>query len=243
MGINMLTKETLSNFANCTTVEGNLLILSDSFKGVQHFAPDPKYAEFHGPITPADLEQLSTIRTVTGYIRIDGSHSGMTNLSFLRNLEVIHGRNLMNKYALMIIMNQYLTSLGLNSLKKISNGNVQILENRELCYADSMSWKSLMSSSSAAFVKNNKKADVCRAENKTCHSECSAGGCWGPAADQCLSCAHYKFKNMCIASCTSQPMLHDAGSLTCLACDEQCLDGCQGPVSKLCWINIGFYLR
>ncbi|GAU88257.1 hypothetical protein RvY_00994-2 [Ramazzottius varieornatus] len=234
MGINMLTKETLRNFLNCTTVEGSLLILSDSFKGVQHFSPVIQYATFHPPVTPADLEQLSTIKIVTGHIRIDGSHPDMTDLSFLRNLEVIHGRSLMNKNALMIIKNQYLTSLSLNSLKKIGTGGVQILENSELCYADSVDWKSMMAPNTVANVRKNKNAEACRAENKTCHSECSAAGCWGPGADQCLSCARYKDKNTCVESCAARPMLYDAGNRTCETCDEQCLDGCHGPGPDKC---------
>jgi Receptor L domain len=53
-----------------------------------------KEQRFHPAIIPADLEQLSTIKEITGYVRIDGSHPDLTNLSFLRNLEVIHGRSL-----------------------------------------------------------------------------------------------------------------------------------------------------
>ena len=111
--INFITETTIRNLINCTIIEGNLVILSMTFKGIMEFSDD-KYVpppsplnsrsshwlfflrtveqRWHDGVTPADLEQLSTIKEITGYFRIDASHSDMSSLSFLRNLEYIRGR-------------------------------------------------------------------------------------------------------------------------------------------------------
>lgn len=43
-------------------------------------------------ITVADLQILKSIKEVTGYIMIQSNDTNFRNLSFLSNLEVIHGR-------------------------------------------------------------------------------------------------------------------------------------------------------
>lgn len=87
----MITALTLKDLQNCTVIRGNLQILPQTFEGVMQFHPVNVY---HEGIHPSQLEQLSTVKEITGFLRIDGHHKDMTDLSFLRNLETIDGRML-----------------------------------------------------------------------------------------------------------------------------------------------------
>lgn len=56
-------------------------------------------------------------------------------MDFLENLESIEGSKLHNKrYALYVVGNYYLSSLGLKSLKKIRSGAIGFQQNQNLCY-------------------------------------------------------------------------------------------------------------
>ena len=43
-------------------------------------------------IHPDELNALESVREITDYVQIQANFSGFHNLSFLRNLQVIHGR-------------------------------------------------------------------------------------------------------------------------------------------------------
>ncbi|WAR10031.1 EGFR-like protein [Mya arenaria] len=83
----------------------------------------------------------------------------------------------------------------------------------------------------------NKPQEECDAEGKTCHSECSKHGCWGPGPDKCLKCKNKRVEttNQCVAKCTDVPMLYEAENNTCRACHEQCAEGCSGPGDDQCF--------
>ncbi|OQV21587.1 Epidermal growth factor receptor [Hypsibius exemplaris] len=214
LGLNSLSGLNLQNFINCTIIEGDLVILSQTFTEAMEFNQDPSKNRLHPPVQPAELEQLSTIREITGYFRLDAAHPDLRSLSFLRNLEFIHGRTLDEKFALSISTSQFLTSLGLDSLKRINGGGVRIVENRKLCFANTVSWQRLGVSGSGlspAVVRNNKPDEVCRVNGDTCHSECSSDGCWGKNATQCVSCANFRLDKTCINNCKEQPNYFDAG--------------------------------
>lgn len=74
----------INQFENCTIVNGNLKIVEASFAG------DTQY-KIPG-VTVADLQILKSVQEVTGYIMIQSNDTNFRNLSFLSNLEVIHGR-------------------------------------------------------------------------------------------------------------------------------------------------------
>lgn len=40
-------------------------------------------------------------------------------------------------------------------------------------------------------------------EGLVCHDQCSSEGCWGPGADQCLSCINFKLGNSCLQNCSA----------------------------------------
>lgn len=74
----------IDSFKDCTIIEGSLTILEQSFKGFQqvyrNFSFGPHYQEMH----PDKLEVFSTLKEVTGFINIQGSHKDFTNLSYFR---------------------------------------------------------------------------------------------------------------------------------------------------------------
>jgi len=53
---------------------------------------DPRFniPEMH----PSELSVLDSVREVTGYVKIQGQHDDFKDLSFLRNLKSINGRQL-----------------------------------------------------------------------------------------------------------------------------------------------------
>ena len=99
------------------------------------------FGDKHPEMHPRELEVFSTLTEVTGHINIQASHPEFTNLSFLRNLETIGGRDLTEYFSSLYIVKTSLESLNLRSLKRIRAGKVYILENRELCFAENITWK------------------------------------------------------------------------------------------------------
>ena len=74
----------IDNFKGCTIIDGSISILDHSFKGFQqiytNYSFGPRYPEMH----PDRLEVFSTLKEVTGFINIQGSHEDFRNLSYFR---------------------------------------------------------------------------------------------------------------------------------------------------------------
>lgn len=161
-GVDKVHSGNIDSFKDCTIIEGSITILDQSFMGYQHiytnFTFGPRYQELH----PDKLEVFSTLKEVTGFVNIQGYHKDFTNLSCFRNLEVIGGRTLTEYFASLYIVKTALVSLGLNSLQKINSGSVAILENKNLCYAQSIDWTRIKKSSEhASLLSNNKNETEC----------------------------------------------------------------------------------
>lgn len=115
----------------------------------------------------SDLEVLKTVRIVTGHVAIDGGLFGNPNkprsLEFLSNLEMIEGRRLYyEKFALYVIGNEDLKSLGLKSLRKIRTGHLAFTKNRNLCYGYTIAYKKLLNANETIWKENMKKEDCGR---------------------------------------------------------------------------------
>jgi L1 cell adhesion molecule len=161
-GVNEIHSGNIDSFRDCTIIEGSLTILDQSFRGFQqvyhNFSFGPRYQQMH----PDRLEVFSTLKEVTGYVNIQGEHPDFTNLSYFRNLETIGGRALTEYFASLYIVKTSLKSLGLQSLKKIHSGSVAILENKELCFAQGISWDKIKKSSEhETMLQNNKPRIEC----------------------------------------------------------------------------------
>ncbi|XP_012269849.2 epidermal growth factor receptor isoform X2 [Athalia rosae] len=234
-GVDKVHSGNIDSFKDCTIIEGSITILDQSFMGYQHiytnFTFGPRYQELH----PDRLEVFSTLKEVTGYVNIQGYHKDFTNLSYFRNLEVIGGRTLTDYFASLYIVKTALVSLGLNSLKRINSGAVVILENKDLCYAQSINWTRLkLSTEHESLLSNNKNESACALEGLVCDEQCSDEGCWGPGPDQCLSCRNFLLENICLQNCTAVPGIYEADERQCKPCHEQCDGTCSGPNAEHC---------
>jgi len=119
-----------------------------------------------------------------------------------------------------------LRSLGLKSLKRVNSGAIVIVENKYLCFADDIDWNKIKKSKDhESVISPNRNTTDCRkclincvcqsfrnslhcftnAENdgEVCSEECSAAGCWGVGADECLECRNLIYKGTCLTNCQS----------------------------------------
>ncbi|XP_066431725.1 receptor tyrosine-protein kinase erbB-4 [Eleutherodactylus coqui] len=212
----------IDKFTNCTKINGNLLFLVTGIDG----------DAYHNiaPLNPEKLNIFRTVREITGYLNIQSWPKNMTDLSVFSNLVSIGGRDLYSGISLLILKQQSLKGLKLQSLKEISAGNIYITDNHNLCYYNTINWTSLFrTSSQKSTIRDNRKSENCTAEGMVCHPLCSSAGCWGPGADQCLSCKYFSRGYTCVRSCNikSGENREFANGTVCLKCDSQCekMDG------------------
>lgn len=229
-GVSVVNSINIEAFRGCTIIEGSLTILDSTFNGFQEVYADFSFGPRYDKMDPSKLEVFSTLKEVTGYVNIQASNPNFTSLSYFRNLEVIGGRTLTEYFAALYIVKSSLKSLNLRSLKKIRSGSIAILENKDLCFADSVDWYQVMKSSAHnVLLQRNADKDVCEAQKLVCHPQCSASGCWGPAPNECLSCKSYRLEDTCIDKCDTSKGIYDNGNYVCKHCHEECLGECSGP--------------
>ncbi|KAM9101103.1 epidermal growth factor receptor [Sarcophilus harrisii] len=184
----------IKQFENCTTISGDLLILPVAFKG-DSFTHTP-------PLDPKELNILRTVKEISGFLLIQAWPENMTDLHAFEHLEIIRGRTKQHGQFSLAIVGLDITSLGLRSLKEISDGDVVISRNRQLCYANTINWTKLFGTKSQKTkITNNKDEKECQALEHVCHSLCSSDGCWGPKPSHCLSCRHVSRNKKCVAKC------------------------------------------
>ncbi|XP_063410960.1 epidermal growth factor receptor-like isoform X3 [Mytilus trossulus] len=225
-----ITAKNINQFENCTIINGNLKIVEASFAGDTQF-------KIPG-ITVADLQILKSVKEVTGYIMIQSNDTNFRNLSFLSNLEVIHGREVDATQSALNVMFTPLKTLDLTSLRQIKNGHVTIAFNHHLCYLSDINFTPMFVHKSLQVVRKmkNKKEDLCKDEGEVCDQSCSDDGCWFKGPDKCLQCRNFKIdnsSNICINDCSQLPWLYQVGNL-CKFCDEECESTCSGLGPENC---------
>ena len=173
---------------NCTTYEGSvqLQIVRNADEQVMNELRFPRLTE------------------ITGHLLISLVHSQRSLKEIFPNLAVIRGRELFLDYSLVIYENKGLEEINLPSLTTILNGAVRIEKNINLCYVNTIRWKSIMRKNSGkfAFVSSNNN-DACY---DTCYEDkdhkCTTPSghtdspndayCWGPGTsqdnDECQYC-------------------------------------------------------
>lgn len=160
-GVEKVHSGNIDSFKDCTIIEGSITILDQSFEGFQDIYPNFTFAKRYKKMHPDKLEVFSTLKEITGYLNIQGDHKDFTNLSYFRNLEVIGGRTLTEYFSSLYIVKTSLVSLGLSALKKIYSGAIAILENKKLCYAQSINWSRIKKSSEhdSLYLNNRNESD------------------------------------------------------------------------------------
>ncbi|KAG4073858.1 hypothetical protein HA402_014063 [Bradysia odoriphaga] len=191
----------LNQLKNCSVIEGFLMItLID--RGVNE-------SSFEGLEFPLLTE-------VTEYVLLYRVH-GLTSLGKLfPNLRVIRGNYVINNYALIVYEMIHLQEIGLKSLTEISRGNVRIEKNPMLCFADTVEWSLITSSSKNNIIRDNRATNDCptcpvcpsKCGNSTCNVNggCCDVSCVGcDETGKCLSCRHLSIGNakdlQCVKSC------------------------------------------
>ncbi|MBN3297617.1 ERBB4 kinase, partial [Amia calva] len=180
---------------------------------------------------------------VSGFLNIQSWPENMTDFSVFSNLATIGGRSLYSGISLLVLKQQWVSSLQLQSLKEISAGNVYITNNTQLCYYNTVNWTSLFrTGNQKALIRNNREPGECIAERMVCDPLCSDDGCWGPGPDQCLFCRFFSRGRTCVESCNlyEGDVREFANGSVCLECDAQCEKAesntltCHGPGPDHC---------
>ncbi|XP_069318022.1 epidermal growth factor receptor isoform X2 [Eulemur rufifrons] len=205
-------------FRNCTSISGDLHILPVAFRG-DSFTRTP-------PLDPKELDILRTVKEITGFLLIQAWPENRTDLHAFENLEIIRGRTKQHGQFSLAVVGLNITSLGLRSLKEISDGDVIISGNKNLCYANTINWKKLFGTSSQKTkIINNRVENNCKATGHVCHSLCSPAGCWGPEPRDCVSCRSVSRGRECVEQCSvleGEPREFVDGS-ECVQCHAECL--------------------
>ncbi|XP_071315173.1 receptor tyrosine-protein kinase erbB-4-like isoform X2 [Trachinotus anak] len=225
----------IDKFVNCTKINGNLVFLITGIKG-----------DVYHNIEALDPEKLSvfrTVREITGFLNIQSWPDNMTDLSVFSNLVTIGGRALYSGISLLVLKQQGISSLQLQSLREISAGNVHIAENSQLCYYNTVNWTRLFrAANQKVLVRNNRSPLECSREHMVCDPLCSEAGCWGPGPDQCLSCRYFSRGRTCVDTCNvyEGDIREYANGSVCVECDAQCERAdddsltCHGPGPEHC---------
>uniref|UniRef100_A0A8C7X7A5 Receptor protein-tyrosine kinase n=1 Tax=Oryzias sinensis TaxID=183150 RepID=A0A8C7X7A5_9TELE len=211
----------IDSFKNCTKINGNILFF---FFCRDKFTKTPK-------MDLAKLDVFKTVKEITGkikegvrYLWIQTWPKNMSSLSPFENLEIIRGRTKQGSRSVAITQLD-ISYLGLRSLKEISDGDVVIIKNHNLCYTNRSHWKGLFKSKTqSANVDENASATACALMNSTCDRKCAADGCWGPGPDMCFACRDYSRGGRCVDSCNileGEPR-EAVMNKTCVECDPEC---------------------
>ncbi|XP_053324168.1 epidermal growth factor receptor-like isoform X1 [Spea bombifrons] len=223
----------IESFQNCTKVQGDVVILA-SAKSDDRFTNTPK-------LDPEKLNYFRSVREITGCLVIQWWPENYTDLSQFENLEVIHGRNIRHYTFSLGIARLSITSLGLRSLKEVSDGDVIIKTNKNLCYVDTINWKNIFRTNQNSIVENNELPENCAAKGDVCDPLCSDDGCWGPGPFQCFSCRNFTRGRECVDSCNTlsrEPREYVSDGV-CFKCHSECMPQnttvtCSGPGQEDC---------
>nr|3P0Y_A Chain A, Epidermal growth factor receptor [Homo sapiens] len=181
----------IKHFKNCTSISGDLHILPVAFRG-DSFTHTP-------PLDPQELDILKTVKEITGFLLIQAWPENRTDLHAFENLEIIRGRTKQHGQFSLAVVSLNITSLGLRSLKEISDGDVIISGNKNLCYANTINWKKLFGTSGQKTkIISNRGENSCKATGQVCHALCSPEGCWGPEPRDCVSCRNVSRGRECV---------------------------------------------
>uniref|UniRef100_A0A8B9T409 Receptor protein-tyrosine kinase n=1 Tax=Anas platyrhynchos TaxID=8839 RepID=A0A8B9T409_ANAPL len=216
-GILSINATNIDSFKNCTKINGDVSILPVAFLG-DAFTKTL-------PLDPKKLDVFKTVKEISGFLLIQAWPDNATDLYAFENLEIIRGRTKQHGQYSLAVVNLKIQSLGLRSLKEISDGDVAIMKNKNLCYADSMNWHSLFATQSqkTKIIQNRNKNES--AERHVCDPLCSDVGCWGPGPFHCFSCRFFGRQKECVKQCNilqGEPREFERDS-KCLPCHPECL--------------------
>ncbi|KAK5863570.1 hypothetical protein PBY51_000593 [Eleginops maclovinus] len=239
----------IDSFINCTKIQGSLhfLVTGNSWTACLFYLVFILFRDDFKKIPPLDakkLEVFRTVREITDILNIQSWPKELNDLSVFSSLTTIQGRSLDKRFSLMVMHLHTLTSLGLRSLREISDGSVYISQNKNLCFHHTVNWTKLSRGRRVRVnnLNNNRPLAECVAEGHVCDPLCSDSGCWGPGPDQCLSCRNFSRSCTCVGSCnfnTGGPREFAGSDGECVTCHPECKpqngkSSCTGPGADMC---------
>ncbi|CAD5205875.1 unnamed protein product [Bursaphelenchus okinawaensis] len=239
-----INSHNIKQLVNCSEIEGNIEVLNHVFSPhlplLKSHQMDKNRPVLIEPLKLEDLNMLKTVKIVTGHVALDGGvkrgADGPRSLDFLESLEVIEGRTLyFKKYSIYAIGNDYLQSLGLNSLRKVANGGVSLTKNKNLCYGQGIPFKKLYGIKDIV-IKENMNNQTCEHLGRVCDSTCHPEyGCWGPGPAQCVKCLNFTKDGYCSETCPTHDgyFIPRQNRAECKPCADECLR-CNGPTDSDC---------
>ncbi|KAM8914759.1 receptor tyrosine-protein kinase erbB-3a isoform 2-T2 [Spinachia spinachia] len=246
IGTGSLSRETvdalnIDSFINCTMIQGSLHFLVTGIEGDEYNSVPA--------LDPEKLKVFNTVREITDILSIQSWPKNLSDLSVFSNLQTIRGRSLNKCYSLLVMKISSLTSLGLRSLQKMSDGGVYITGNKKLCYQSTINWTRIMTGGSRPQrrgkhikVEDNRKPNECIDDDQVCDPLCSSDGCWGPGPNQCMSCNKYSRGGTCVPDCmflAGERREFSTQSGECIPCHSECKvqegkQTCTGPGADQC---------
>ena len=146
---------------NCTTLQGSIVVRAT-------YSPNVK-ALFDA--------SFPALREITGYLIIFYLRDTHSLSNLFPNLAVIRGQEQVVHYSL-VIYRTFLEKVTLPSLTVIKSGGVRIDHNDQMCYIETIRWRSIVLERSLteenfgiAFYKNN----------ENCYNKCLIGSCYAPS--------------------------------------------------------------
>ncbi|XP_041422025.1 epidermal growth factor receptor isoform X2 [Xenopus laevis] len=230
----------IDSFQNCTKVNGDVTLLYVAEKG-DTFTNTKK-------LDPAKLSVFKSVREITGSLLIQWWPENYTDLNVFENLEVIRGRTKQRGTYALAIVQRSITALGLQSLKEVSDGDVIIKTNKNLCYVNTINFTNMFRTpKQIKIINDNKNPEQCESEGKVCDTLCSEEGCWGPGPSQCVSCLKYIRGKECVENCnflSREPREYTVDG-RCFSCNVECLQlndtqTCSGPNNHVQDLEMGF---
>ena len=186
-----------SSLENCTTYEGSIQI------------------QIVGQASAEVMNQLRfpKLTEITGHLLVSLVYSQRSLKDIFPNLAVIRGREVFLDYSLVIYDNNGLEEINLPSLTKILDGGVRIENNVNLCYVNTIRWKSIMRNDKRREEIDDNYSLILNSNNNDCYDVCfqRPGGerrcsppaghgistkqyCWAPGKDDqnpdCQSCEY-----------------------------------------------------
>ncbi|KAK0425361.1 hypothetical protein QR680_009161 [Steinernema hermaphroditum] len=215
---------------DCTVIDGFLQIMTHVFGN--HSDNDMRAIP---ALTDEDLATLQSVKVITEFVYISSGDNSPHDLSFLKNLEVIEGRRLLNqRHALVVASNTNLRELQLQKLRWIRKGDVLVNGNEWLCFADSVPLEEVLRVNGSVKVANNRDPRHCEERGLVCAASCEPRlGCWGEGPSMCVACRHFKKHGECVGHCPIEGFYTNSTARECLACHEQC-EACSGPGDTGC---------
>uniref|UniRef100_A0A8D0DGJ1 receptor protein-tyrosine kinase n=1 Tax=Sander lucioperca TaxID=283035 RepID=A0A8D0DGJ1_SANLU len=132
----------IDSFINCTKIQGKCVLLFSTPNAFIHLINNLENC--HSSIMQYAINGLKQSKLcLSDILNIQSWPKELNDLSVFSSLTTIQGRSLYKRFSLMVMHIHTLTSLGLRSLREISDGSVYISQNANLCYHHSVKWAQL----------------------------------------------------------------------------------------------------